>query len=96
MVYVHANTYYTFFSIVVDAFLFSERVGLFFFTSVDCDRGDSRYNAVKRDTRSSLPVSNVETLMGISMEAKPLNTFSLMGPSRSGSRQKGQSGVWHL
>ena len=82
-------------SIVVEAFLFSERA---FFTSVDCvcEIGGSQYNLVKRDTRSSLPMSNVETPMVISMEAKPLNTFSLMKPPRSGFRHRIKRGLESL
>lgn len=44
-------------------------------TSVDCERGVSRYNAIKTDSRSSLTVNHVNTLMIISLEGKDLQNF---------------------
>lgn len=45
-------------------------------TSVDCERGISRYNAIKTDGRSVLSVHNADTLTLLAVEAKPINSFN--------------------
>ena len=44
-------------------------------TSVNCERGFSRYNAIKTDTRNRLDVSSVEVLMTLTIEAPPYRDF---------------------
>ena len=43
--------------------------------SVECERGISRLNYIKNDQRSSLSSANVNVLMKLALEAKPLRLF---------------------
>ncbi|XP_076334404.1 zinc finger protein 862-like isoform X1 [Tachypleus tridentatus] len=45
-------------------------------TSVDCERGISRYNSIKTDARGSLSVAKTEMLLNLSMKSKPLDRFN--------------------
>ncbi len=46
-------------------------------TSVECERGISRYSSTKTDSRCGLTVENTDNLLMLALEAKPLSTFNL-------------------
>ena len=45
-------------------------------TSVDCERGVSRFNAIKTDSRSSMKNETAENLLFLSLHAQPLEKFN--------------------
>ena len=67
-------------------------------TSVNCERGVSRYSSIKTDSRSNLLVSNVDTVMMIFLESKPLEQFNFsrafeVWNSEQGTSRKGFSAM---
>ena len=46
-------------------------------TSVDCERGISRYNYIKSDYRSSMSVQTTNNLLTIALESQPIEDFDV-------------------